>query len=126
MDWLVHYWARISLQLCGWSAPRVYGAEHLPPAHEPVIYVPNHTSYFDILVLSGFVPRPFKYLSKAEILDIPLIGMGMRLAKHVFLKRNDLQSTVQCADTVQQRLRDGNAVVLFAEGTRSPDGSLKA
>ena len=122
----MHYWARISLQLCGWSAPRLYGAEHLPPTHEPVVYVPNHTSYFDILVLSGFVPRPFKYLSKMEILDIPLVGMGMRLARHVFLKRNDLHSTIQCADTVQQRLKDGNSVVLFAEGTRSPDGSLKA
>jgi hypothetical protein len=31
-------------------------------------YVPNHTSYLDILTLSGFVPRPFKYISKIEIL----------------------------------------------------------
>lgn len=31
---------------------------------ETVMYVPNHTSFVDILVLSGFVPRPFKYLSK--------------------------------------------------------------
>jgi 1-acyl-sn-glycerol-3-phosphate acyltransferase len=49
----------------------------------------------------------------------------MRLAKHVFLKRNDLESTVQCAQTVTQRLLDGNSMVLFAEGTRSADGRLR-
>ena len=31
---------------------------------QTVVYVPNHTSFIDILVMSGFVPRPFKYLSK--------------------------------------------------------------
>eukprot|EP00597_Dinobryon_sp_UTEXLB2267_P013392 CAMPEP_0170107004 /NCGR_PEP_ID=MMETSP0020_2-20130122/5724_1 /TAXON_ID=98059 /ORGANISM="Dinobryon sp., Strain UTEXLB2267" /LENGTH=237 /DNA_ID=CAMNT_0010331465 /DNA_START=280 /DNA_END=991 /DNA_ORIENTATION=- len=87
--------------------------------------VPNHTSYFDILLLSGFVPRPFKYLSKSEILDIPVVGTGMRLAKHVFLKRNDIRSTIEVADTCVQRLQDGNSMVLFAEGTRSLDGTLK-
>ena len=35
---------------------------------ETVVYVPNHTSFLDILTLSGFVPRPFKYISKIEIL----------------------------------------------------------
>lgn len=103
----------------------VVGLEHLPPPGEPVVYVPNHTTFFDILLLSGFVPRPFKYLSKSEILDIPIVGLGMKLAKHVFLKRNDLQSTIEVADQCVQRLRDGNSMVLFAEGTRSLDGSLK-
>ena len=49
----------------------------------------------DILVMSGFVPRPFKYLSKSEIMDIPVIGWAMNLAKHVFLKRDDLKSTME-------------------------------
>ena len=61
-------------------------------------YVPNHTSFMDILVLSGFVPRPFKYLSKSEIMDIPVIGWAMNLAKHVFLKRDDLKSTMEVSD----------------------------
>ena len=33
---------------------------------QTVVYVPNHTSFIDILVMSGFVPRPFKYLSKVS------------------------------------------------------------
>ena len=75
--------------------PKVYGVENLPKDGETVMYVPNHTSFMDILVLSGFVPRPFKYLSKSEIMDIPVIGWAMNLAKHVFLKRDDLKSTME-------------------------------
>ena len=47
---------------------QVVGLENLPPMGETVVYVPNHTSFLDILTLSGFVPRPFKYISKIEIL----------------------------------------------------------
>ena len=124
-DWIVHLWANAALQstLC---VPRVYGLENLPKPGETVMFVPNHTSFMDILVMSGFVPRPFKYLSKSEIMDIPVIGWAMKLAKHVFLKRDDLKSTMEVTETCVQRLLDGNSMVLFAEGTRSPDGSLRA
>lgn len=68
------------------------------------MYVPNHTSFVDILVFSGFVPRPFKYLSKAEILKIPLVGWGMRMAQHVFLERGDLRSTIACTELCAERV----------------------
>lgn len=104
------------------SDAKVYGLENLPAHGESVVYVPNHTSYFDILMLSGYIPRPFKYLSKSEILDIPVVGYGkaketfallcfhdfiitaMKLAKHVFLRRNDLKSTVECAEKCVERV----------------------
>ena len=124
MDWIIHYWAKVSLTL-GLCNPRLYGRENLPRLGETVVYVPNHTSFVDILVLSGFVPRPFKYLSKSEIMDIPVIGAAMNMAKHVFLKRDDLRSTLECSELCVQRLKDGNSMVLFAEGTRSLDGRLK-
>ncbi len=72
--------------------------------NETVVYVPNHTSFVDILLLSGFIPRPFKYLSKAEILKLPLIGAGMRMALHVFLQRGDLRSTLEATDACLQRV----------------------
>ena len=102
-----------------------YGVDNLPAIDETVMYVPNHTSFFDILALSGFIPRPMKYLSKAEILLIPIVGVSMKMARHVFLKRNDLRSTMEVAETSVERLREGNSMVLFAEGTRSPDGALR-
>ncbi len=124
LDWTVHIWAKAVMLTTG-ANPRLYGVENLPPSNEAVIYVPNHTSFMDILTLSGFVPRPFKYLSKEEIVKIPVIGYAMKLAQHVFLKRNDLKNTLEVKDTVVQKLKDGNQMVLFGEGTRSKDGVLK-
>jgi len=125
LDWIIHIWAKLTL-LSLRTAPKMYGLENLPKAGEVCIYVPNHTSFMDILLLSGFVPRPFKYLSKEEIKYIPIIGVAMSLAQHVFLKRADLKSTLEVTESVIQRLNDGNSMVLFAEGTRSIDGRLKA
>ena len=84
LDWIIHCWANIAMTLVGYR-PTIIGAENLPPHGETVIYVPNHTSLMDILTLSGFVPRPFKYLSKEDIRNMPVIGIAMRLAQHVFL-----------------------------------------
>lgn len=124
LDWIIHFWAKIAMLITN-TRPKLYGAENLPSNDEVVMYIPNHTSFMDILVLSGFVPRAFKYLSKEEIKSIPVIGTAMGLAKHVFLKRDDLKSTFEVTETTVQRLKDGNSMVLFAEGTRSPDGALK-
>jgi 1-acyl-sn-glycerol-3-phosphate acyltransferase len=53
-----------------------------------------------------------------------MIGFAMQIARHVFLKRDDLQSTLQCTELTIKRLMDQNSMVLFAEGTRSDDGRL--
>ena len=111
--------------LCGASQPLIIGLDNLPKLNESVIYVPNHTSFLDILFLSGFINRPFKYFSKLEISKIPVIGYGMRLALHVFLKREDIQSTIDATNLTIDRLISNNSMVLFAEGTRSTDGKLK-
>lgn len=103
LDWIVHIWASLVFKLT-LSFPKVYGLENLPPSSETVMYVPNHTSFVDILLFSGFVPRPFKYLSKAEILQIPVIGLAMKLAKHVFLARGDLRSTLEATELTTQRV----------------------
>ena len=84
VDWIVHYWAYIAMTMVGYR-PTIIGAENLPSHNETVIYVPNHTSLMDILTLSGFMPRAFKYLSKEDIKHMPVIGIAMRIAKHVFL-----------------------------------------
>ena len=84
LDWIIHIWANLAMSLVMYR-PTILGAENLPALNETVIYVPNHTSLMDILTLSGFIPRPFKYMSKEEIRNMPVIGTAMRLARHVFL-----------------------------------------
>jgi len=91
-----------------------------------VVYVPNHCSYLDILTLSGFMPRPFKYISKIEILRIPLIGWAMSFAGHIALRRSDRRSQLESYKKSVESLKNGNSLAAFAEGTRSMDGRLQS
>merc|ERR1719454_1645253 len=102
----------------------VEGAENLPAAGEPLMYVPNHCSFLDIFVLSGYLPRRFKYISKIEILRIPLIGWAMGFAKHIAISRMDRASQLKTLKDAVETLKDGNSLVTFPEGTRSKDGRL--
>ena len=85
---------------------------------------PPARSFLDIFTLSGFTPRPLKYVSKIEILDIPLIGWAMRWAGHIAIRRGDRRSQLETFKDTVASLKAGNAVVTFAEGTRSTDGRL--
>mmetsp|Transcript_54592 Transcript_54592/g.150260 ORF Transcript_54592/g.150260 Transcript_54592/m.150260 type:complete len:175 (+) Transcript_54592:632-1156(+) len=89
------------------------------------MFIPNHTSFLDIFSMSGFVPRRMKYISKIEILRIPLIGWAMQFAGHIAIRRMDRRSQMQTFKDAITTLENGNSVVTFAEGTRSKDGKLK-
>ena len=124
MDFMVWLWARCSMLTCLYR-PKVTGKENLPEKGVPVLIVPNHCSYLDILTLSAFMPRPFKYISKIEILRIPFIGWAMGFAGHIALRRADRRSQLESYKAAVASLKDGNSLVAFAEGTRSDDGTLK-
>uniref|UniRef100_A0A7S3ETA0 Phospholipid/glycerol acyltransferase domain-containing protein n=1 Tax=Haptolina ericina TaxID=156174 RepID=A0A7S3ETA0_9EUKA len=102
----------------------VEGTENLPPHGEAVMFVPNHSSFLDIFALSGFLPRRFKYISKIEILRIPLIGWAMKFAKHIAIRRTDRASQLATFKEAVECLQAGSSLVTFAEGTRSKDGRL--
>jgi 1-acyl-sn-glycerol-3-phosphate acyltransferase len=124
MDFMVWLWARCSMLTCLYR-PKVTGKENLPKKGVPVLIVPNHCSYLDILTLSAFMPRPFKYISKIEILRIPFIGWAMGFAGHIALRRADRRSQLETFKDTVESLKNGNSVVAFAEGTRSADGTLQ-
>lgn len=123
MDWVVQNWAKISLMLLG-SKVEVVGTENLPPKGEGALYCPNHCSFLDIFVLSAYLPRYVKYVSKIEILRIPLIGWAMLFARHIALRREDRKSQLETFKNTIESLQAGNSIVTFPEGTRSKDGRL--
>uniref|UniRef100_A0A7S0W2L7 Phospholipid/glycerol acyltransferase domain-containing protein n=1 Tax=Hemiselmis tepida TaxID=464990 RepID=A0A7S0W2L7_9CRYP len=123
VDWIVHWWAKLTCLTILYK-PKVIGTENLPPQDEAVMYIPNHCSYLDIFTLSGFLPRAFKYVSKIEILRIPLIGWAMQAAGHIAIRRMDKRSQLQTFKDTVECLANGNSIVTFAEGTRSASGRL--
>ncbi len=103
---------------------RVEGRERLP-WNGPAVLVANHLSILDILVLYALF-RPFKWVAKAELFRIPCVGWNMVLNDYVRIERGDRESVRRMMEHCRAHLARGNPVLLFPEGTRSPDGRLQS
>ena len=89
------------------------------------VMVANHQSLLDILVLFRLFTH-FKWVSKIENFRIPCIGWNMSLNGYVKLRRGDRQSIGEMMSACSRTLDDGSSIMMFPEGTRSPDGRLRA
>lgn len=90
------------------------------------VVVANHQSMIDILAMLYALPMPFKFLAKKELFSVPFLGWHMRLAGYIPLQRSSKESGKKAIFAVARCLRQGVSVVLFPEGTRSPDGNIKS
>lgn len=116
------FWARIGLLLAGVQF-EVEGREHLP-ATGAVVYMPNHQSNFDILALFAGLPGQFRWLAKEELFRIPLFGFAMRRTGYIAVDRSDRKKAILSMAEAARRIGAGTSVIVFPEGTRSPDGTL--
>mmetsp|Transcript_11294 Transcript_11294/g.25715 ORF Transcript_11294/g.25715 Transcript_11294/m.25715 type:complete len:324 (-) Transcript_11294:52-1023(-) len=102
---------------------KVKSAENLPPDDVPFVYVANHQSFLDIFSMY-FLRRPFKWVSKASILKIPVIGWAMSLTGHLSLERNDRKSQLMVMRQCGETLQSGASMFFFPEGTRTKTGVM--
>ncbi|GAA3285290.1 1-acyl-sn-glycerol-3-phosphate acyltransferase [Dactylosporangium vinaceum] len=102
---------------------RVSGRAALP-WRGPAVLVANHASLIDIIALFA-VFHPFKWVSKREIFSVPFIGWNMRLNGYVALRRGDRDSVRHMMATCDRLLAAGSPIMLFPEGSRTPDGTLQ-
>ena len=111
-----------------WIVPalkiRIDGRENIRRGGLYVV-VSNHQSLLDILVLFTLFFH-FKFVSKIEIFKVPLIGWNMYLNRYIRLKRGDKASIAKMMADCEKTLAEGSSVLIFPEGTRSPDGNIKA
>jgi lyso-ornithine lipid O-acyltransferase len=91
-----------------------------PVTDRGVLMVANHAGYFDILIMSATAPVSF--VAKGDVRGWPLFGLMAHLQRSVFVERKRRSQTGDARDELRRRLRDGDALVLFAEGT-STDGN---
>jgi 1-acyl-sn-glycerol-3-phosphate acyltransferase len=89
------------------------------------VFMSNHQSNFDIPVLLGHLPVPFRWLAKAELFKIPIFGRAMLGAGYIPIDRSDRPAAIASLRQAAEVVRGGVSVVIFPEGTRSPDGRLK-
>ena len=91
---------------------------------EACVMVANHLSLVDILVLFRLFSH-FKWISKVENFKVPLIGWNMYLNEYIPLLRGDKSSIVKMMRLADQTLAKGSSVMMFPEGTRSPNGRIR-
>lgn len=91
-----------------------------PPAGDgPVLYLANHISYLDILLLGQLLDATF--VAKSEVRDWPLFGAIAELGGTLFVSRRAANAREE-AELIRRRLVAGGRVILFPEGTSS-DGT---
>ncbi len=112
---------RVALALAGVRS-RVDGMENIPPG--PCLFMANHTSGVDPLVVFVSMPRRIGFLAKQELFRIPLLGWAMRKAEFIPVDRSSREAAAASADLAVDQLRRATSMVIYPEGTRSPDGRL--
>ncbi|MBN1907445.1 MAG: 1-acyl-sn-glycerol-3-phosphate acyltransferase [Deltaproteobacteria bacterium] len=116
------WWAKSILWASGIRI-QVKGVENLD-LDKPCVFMCNHQSNFDILVLFSALPAQFRWIAKAELFRIPLFGRAMRGAGYISIERKDRRKAIQSLREAAEKIRSGVSVMIFPEGTRSLDGNI--
>lgn len=115
-------WGRMLVSASG-STVTVEGAERVPQ-DRAVVIVANHQGYFDIPVLLGYFPKPAAYIAKAGVRKVPILGLLNAYYGTVFIERGNPREALKAIQQGVERIKEGQSLVIFPEGTRSPDGHL--
>ncbi len=120
---LSHFWARIFLWLVGCPL-RIEGIQNLE-GKRPLVYVANHSSYLDSVVLMAALPPDFIFVAKEELLRVPIIRTAIKKGGHLTVNRLDFLQSVSDSRQIEEELRNGQSVLIFAEGTFSRARGLR-
>lgn len=123
----IHRWGIMWGRSCVWLGGirlRVRGSEHLPQG-QSAVYIANHQSNFDIPILYGGLPLQFRWLAKKELFDVPLFGLAMKRCGYIPIDRSDRRKAMHSITAAAKQINEGTSVMVFPEGTRTPDGELK-
>jgi 1-acyl-sn-glycerol-3-phosphate acyltransferase len=89
----------------------------------PYVVVCNHQSLADIPIVSR-LPWDMKWVGKASLFKLPVLGWMMRVAGDIPVSRGDRRSRAQVMIDTKERLQQKVSVMIMPEGTRSPDGRV--
>jgi 1-acyl-sn-glycerol-3-phosphate acyltransferase len=114
------WWARAILWTSG---VKIVREGTLPPEHESVIFVANHSSIYDTPILFTAVPRQLRLMAKAALGYVPFIGWHLARSGHVLVNRTN--PGVSIFKRMQRMAKQGASLFVFPEGSRTTDGELK-
>lgn len=92
----------------------------------PYVFMANHTSAADIWALYVGLPVRVRMIAKKQLGRVPFLGWAMRAGRFIFIDRQNAAAARRSIDEAARRIAGGDSVLLFPEGTRSRDGTLRA
>jgi 1-acyl-sn-glycerol-3-phosphate acyltransferase len=116
------WWGRALLAVWGIRV-EVAGHENVPPG--PAVFAANHGSALDIPLVFGHLPVDFRIIHKRSLYLVPIVGLYLWLAGHIGIDRGNPFRARRSLESASRRIARGTSVVVFPEGTRSPDESVQ-
>lgn len=117
-------WSRFILRLSGVRVV-LEGADAIDPAH-PQVLVANHSSWYDVLALAGYLPGRAAFVAKRELTKVPVFGRAAGACGTIFIDRRDHQAAVESLGVARKRLEETRpTIIMFPEGTRSASGEVQ-
>jgi len=121
--WVAKFWAANLLFSAGIRV-RTYGLDKLQKG-EQYVFVANHQSVYDIPALYFTLPFRISFLTKKELYSIPFFGRVLYSSGNICIDRSNARKARESITSAVKRLKSQKAsLVLFPEGTRSPDGKI--
>lgn len=99
------------------------GLENIPDG-KAVLYVGNHSSFFDVIYTYPVLKGNAGYIAKKEFEKIPILSWAMKLIYCLFLDRNNIKEGLKTILKAIDYINDGISLFIFPEGTRSKDGKM--
>ncbi len=123
MDWISHVWGKGIMTMLPGVRLEVAGRDRLRTWNEPFVFCANHQSVSDIPVLLSIFPQ-LKFLVKENLFWLFPIGLQLRLCGYVPAAKDKPGAAERVFAKAGLWLRRGSNMLIFPEGTRSPDGRL--
>lgn len=96
----------------------VLGSENIPN-DKPALFVGNHRSYFDMLLLLSYVKKPIGFVAKKESGKLPILRQWLLGIQCLFLDRDNIKQGLQTILAAIEYVKDGWNMGIFPEGTRN-------
>ncbi|MDJ0850160.1 MAG: lysophospholipid acyltransferase family protein [Myxococcota bacterium] len=120
IQWVGRSWMHWILVSCGVRVE----SEGLEGVTRPCILMSNHQSVFDIAAIVETFPYDWRFVAKRELLHVPFFGWALAVADQIIIDRSNRAEAVKSLRLAAQRIRGGENVIVFPEGTRSADALL--
>lgn len=103
---------------------RVHGEEHIPADTRQLCLVANHQGLFDIPLIIGYLPIHAGFIAKEELGKVPLLNNWLSAVGCILINRKSPHSAVQAIRNGVEKIKAGQTICIFPEGTRSRSAQM--